>query len=367
LVVDDNTDTLETISGLSNHFDIINTVELSTIMKILYHEKIDLLVLDMMIPKISGFDLCKLLKQNEDTKHIPIIFLTEAPNFEDIQKGFDLGAIDYIVKPFSSKEFVIRTTNHLELNSYRTELEKKVEQTLSEYKTAQKLLLQKSKQAELGELIMHIAHQWKQPLSELGSINNYLMAKRELKKTITTLEYGEILDKNAQIINFMSQTVNTFQNFYKPNFNSEQFSVNEAIESAYDLVNATFDYYDIAFSSNINEVITTYGNKNEFSQIILALLINSKNVFLKRLTLEPEITINLIEENDGYTISIQDNGGGIEEEKLKHIFDPFISDESTGMGLFMVKTICEKYNWNIIAHNKNGGAEFLINFKREKE
>jgi len=334
-------------------------------MKILYHENIDLLLLDMMIPKISGFDLCKLLKQNDDTKHIPIIFLTENPNFEDIQKGFDLGAIDYIVKPFSSKEFVIRTTNHLELNSYRNELEKKVEQTLSEYKKTQKLLLQKSKQAELGELIMHIAHQWKQPLSELGSINNYLMAKQELKKTITILEYSEILDKNAQIINFMSQTVNTFQNFYKPNFNSEQFSVQEAIDSAYDLVNATFDYYNITFSSDIKKNITTFGNKNEFSQIILALLINSKNVFLKRLSLDPKIIIDLVESESQHIISIQDNGGGIEQEKLEYIFNPFTSDESTGMGLFMVKTICEKYDWDIIAHNKNGGAEFLISFKKE--
>lgn len=335
-------------------------------MKIVYHDKIDLLLLDMTIPKISGFDLCKLLKQSDETKHIPIVFLTQTPNYEDIQKGFELGAIDYIVKPFSSKEFFIRITNHLELNSYRTELEKKVEQTLSEYKTAQKLLLQKSKQAELGELIMHIAHQWKQPLSELGSINNYLMAKQELNKTITALEYDEILDKNAQIINFMSQTVSTFQNFYKPNFHNEVFSVNEAIESAYDLVNATFDYYDISYKCNIVENINTFGNKNEFSQIILALLINAKNVFLKRVTLSPRITISLDIDNEECTIFVQDNGGGIEENKLQQIFDPFISDDSTGMGLFMVKSICEKYNWNIKAQNKYDGAIFMINFKREK-
>ena len=335
-------------------------------MKIVYHDKIDILFLDMTIPKISGFDLCKLLKQSDETKHIPIVFLTQTPNYEDIQKGFELGAIDYIVKPFSSKEFFIRTTNHLELNSYRTELEKKVEQTLSEYKTAQKLLLQKSKQAELGELIMHIAHQWKQPLSELGSINNYLMAKQELKKQVTALEYNEILGKNAQIINFMSQTVSTFQNFYKPNFHNEVFKVTEAIESAYDLVNATFDYYDIDFECNLPKTINTFGNKNEFSQIVLALLINSKNAFLKSVTLEPKIIIDSVIENDECTILVKDNGGGIQEDKLEQIFDPFISDDSTGMGLFMVKTICEKYNWNIKAHNENGGAVFMINFKWEK-
>jgi len=335
-------------------------------MKIVYHEKIDLLLLDMLIPKISGFDLCKLLKQSDNTKHIPIIFLTDNPNFEDIQKGFDLGAIDYIVKPFSSKEFFTRTTNHLELNSYRTELEKKVEQTLSEYKTAQKLLLQKSKQAELGELIMHIAHQWKQPLSELGSINNYLMAKQELNKAITALEYDEILEKNAQIINFMSQTVSTFQNFYKPNNNEERFSIKEAIGSAYDLVNATFDYYDINFKSFIDDELESYGNKNEFAQMILALLINSKNIFLKRLTLEPKIIIKSLTKKDECFILVKDNGGGIEEKILKHIFDPFISEESTGMGLFMVKSICEKYNWSIQVKNEDEGAVFTINLQREK-
>jgi len=335
-------------------------------MKIVYYDKIDILFLDMTIPKISGFDLCKLLKQSDETKHIPIVFLTESPNYEGIQKGFELGAIDYIVKPFSSKEFFIRTTNHLELNSYRTELEKKVEQTLLECKTAQKLLLQKSKQAELGELIMHIAHQWKQPLSELGSINNYLMAKQELDKAITSLEYDEILQKNAQIIHFMSQTVSTFQNFYKPNSYNEVFSVNGSIESAYDLVNATFDYYDISFEYNISKNINTFGNKNEFSQIVLALLINSKNAFLKSLTLRPKIVLESVIDNDQCIILVKDNAGGIDEDKLEQIFDPFISDDSTGMGLFMVKTICEKYNWNIKAQNENGGAIFMINFELEK-
>lgn len=309
LVVDDNKEVLNTIEGLSKHYNIVSTVELSSIMKILYFEKIDLLLLDMMIPQISGFDLCKLLKQNDETKHIPIIFLTNNPNFEDIQKGFELGAIDYIVKPFTAKEFHIRATNYLELSAYRSKLEKKIEQTLKEYDIAQKLLFQKSKQAELGELIMHIAHQWKQPLSELGSINNYLLAKLELKKNISEIEYKEILENNAQIINFMSQTVSTFQNFYKPHANEEIFCINEAILGAYDLVNATFDYYGIQYNYEEQQNIMSFGNKNEFSQIILALLINAKDIFLKRLTMEPEISIDVFKKDDQYQIIVKDNGG----------------------------------------------------------
>ncbi len=358
---------MKIIQGLDEYFDILLTVELSDVMKAVHYEKIDLVLLDMMIPKISGFDLCKLLKQNDKTRNIPIIFLTDNPNFEDIKKGFELGAIDYIVKPFSSKEFHIRIMNHLELNSYRTELEKKVEQMLQEYKIAQKLLLQKSKQAELGELMMHIAHQWKQPLSELGSINNYLMAKDELDENISKEEYSEVLHNNAQIIKFMSKTVSTFQNFYNPNSNSELFIVKEAIDEAYALVNATFDYCDIQYSSRVSKSLKIFGNKNEFSQIILALLINAKNIFLKRETAHPKITVKVENKEDEYLILVNDNGGGIEKDKLEYIFDPFISDDSTGMGLFMVKNICEKNNWKIQAENQSEGASFLITFRQEKK
>jgi len=364
LIVDDNKKNLDVLVELLKEFDVICTLEAQNVLGIIQNEDIDLILLDIMMPKIDGFELCKLLKSDDKTKNIPVIFLTAKVDTSDIQKGFELGAVDYVTKPFHPLELKMRVNTHLKLYRYQKALEVEVNKRLQEVQYTQQLLFQKNKQSEMSEFSMHIAHQWGQPLSELGSINNLQLAKVQMDHKITTKEYEEFLRKNEKIIQFMSDTVSTFQDFYK-NKDIDNFSMIDALKEIECLVSATLDYYGIDFIMEYEEeVISKHrisGKQNELAQIFLSLINNSKNIFLKIDKQKKFIQINIQEKLGNLMVTIEDNAGGIKEENLETIFEPYISYcASSGIGLYMVKTICDKNKWPISLKNTQEGVKFEI-------
>lgn len=363
LIVDDNDLNITILSEILSQYDLVVAMDGKTALEIVSEDTIDLILLDITMPDINGFDVAKILKNNPKTVEIPIVFLTAKLEITDIKYGFELGAIDYITKPFLAEELKIRVANHLELINYRKSLKSQVNKAIEENTIQEQILFQQSKQAEIGELMMHIAHQWKQPLSELGSVNTFLLGKIDMGEVISTEELQSDLNKNTQIISFMSETIETFQNFYSPNYNTEYFEVMEAIEYTLNIVRATFDYNNITIkiNKNIKDDTTLYGNKNEFVQIILALLNNAKNIFFVRKIKQPIITFFIEIINKSISISITDNAGGIKLENNAEIFQPFIShSDSTGMGLYMANSICTKNDWKLNLVNDIMGAKFII-------
>ncbi len=369
LIVDDNEINIDILLGALNKYDIIAALSGKEALDIVKKEKVDLILLDIMMPTLDGYEVCKILKNSDKYSNIPIIFLTAKNETDDIKKGFEYGAIDYIVKPFNPSELDIRINTHLELLSYKNNLEQKVTTAIEENRINQQILFQKSKQAEIGELLMHISHQWKQPLSELGSINTFQEGKLAHGQDIQIDEYKRYLEKNGQIIAFMAETMKTFQNFYQPNQPSEHFNVNEAVNIAINIVAATFDYNNIMLDTiedkNLPKIL---GNKNEYAQIILSILNNAKNIFIKRKVKSPKITISIINSDDTIIVTIIDNGGGIITLDDDDIFAPYVSNsDSTGIGLYLVKAICKKNSWDIEGNNEKSGAKFILTSKKELE
>jgi len=368
LIVDDNEINIDILLGALNKYDIIAALSGQEALDIVKKEKVDLILLDIMMPSLDGYEVCRILKNSDKYSNIPIIFLTAKNETDDIKKGFEYGAIDYIVKPFNPSELDIRLNTHLELLSYKNNLEQKVATAIEENKINQQILFQKSKQAEIGELLMHISHQWKQPLSELGSINTFQEGKLEHSQMIEIEEYKRYLEKNGQIISFMAETMKTFQNFYQPNQLSGYFNVSEAVNIAINIVAATFNYNNIELDTiedeNLSKIL---GNQNEYAQIILSILNNAKNIFVRRKIDNPKITISIINGEDTIIVTIVDNGGGIVTQG-EDIFAPYVSSsDSTGIGLYLVKAICKKNSWDIEGNNEKNGAKFILTSKKELE
>jgi len=366
LIVDDNEINIDILLGALNKYDIIAALSGQEALDIVKKEKVDLILLDIMMPSLDGYEVCRILKNSDKYSNIPIIFLTAKNETDDIKKGFEYGAIDYIVKPFNPSELDIRLNTHLELLSYKNNLEQKVATAIEENKINQQILFQKSKQAEIGELLMHISHQWKQPLSELGSINTFQEGKLEHSQMIDIEEYKRYLEKNGQIISFMAETMKTFQNFYQPNQLSGYFNVSEAVNIAINIVAATFNYNNIELDTiedeNLSKIL---GNQNEYAQIILSILNNAKNIFVRRKIDNPKITISIINGEDTIIVTIVDNGGGIVTQG-EDIFAPYVSSsDSTGIGLYLVKAICKKNSWDIEGNNEKNGAKFILTSKKE--
>ncbi len=248
---------------------------------------------------------------------------------------------------------------------HRLEVQKNA---LEEKEKNEQLLLQQSKLAMLGEMIGNIAHQWRQPLMQLSAILMYLDAYNEKGKLTSDKLLCKIKDGNS-IIDFMSKTIEDFRNYYKPEKQKEKFLIKDSINSALFIVNSALKHANIKVNRNYSdENLSLVSFKNEFSQALLNIITNAKDVLILRAVENPSIDIDVRAENDYIEISLLDNAGGIYEEIIGKIFDPYFTtkhqSQGTGIGLYMTKMIIENnMNGNINIENSNNGAKFIIKLK----
>jgi len=359
LIVDDIGENVDILVKVLKNHDLVTALDGKTALEIVNNEDIDLILLDIMMPYMDGFEVCRILKADEKTSHIPIIFLSAKDKPEDIQKGFELGSVDYITKPFNPTELISRVDTHLKLRAYEKNLELRVREEVQRNRVKQQIIYQQAKQAALGELLMHIAHQWKQPLSSLGSINLLNITKLKNGKTITQNEHLDSMQKSEDLISYMAETVDTFKNFYKPQYNDDDFFIHECVIDVLSIIEATFNFDNIKIFLKSDEKEKTFGNVNEFEQVLFSILNNARDIFNLRKISEPQINIEISNKK----ISISDNGAGIDEDLIKKIFLPnFSTTNSTGIGLYLAKEIIAKNNATIDVKNIDNGTKFCIEF-----
>lgn len=277
--------------------------------------------------------------------------------------------------------FLIKKINEneeelIQINKNLEEMvEKETEHRLAVQKSAleekeknEQLLLQQSKLAMLGEMIGNIAHQWRQPLMQLSAILMYLDAYNEKGKLTSDKLLCKIKDGNS-IIDFMSKTIEDFRNYYKPEKQKEVFLIKDSINSALFIVNSALKHANIKVNTNYsNDDLSLVSFKNEFSQALLNIITNAKDVLILRAVENPSIDINVIKNSDYIEISVLDNAGGIEKDIIDKIFDPYFTtkhqSQGTGIGLYMTKMIIENnMNGNIKIENSDNGAKFIIKLK----
>ncbi len=125
LIVDDDKSNIDILLHILSDYDIITTLEGQKAIEIALADNIDLILLDIVMPNMDGFEVCQMLKISDKSSNIPIIFLSAKYDMDDITKGFELGAVDYITKPFNPIELKCRVKTHIELQMYKKDLEKK--------------------------------------------------------------------------------------------------------------------------------------------------------------------------------------------------------------------------------------------------
>ncbi|MEJ5169030.1 MAG: HAMP domain-containing sensor histidine kinase, partial [Arcobacteraceae bacterium] len=231
----------------------------------------------------------------------------------------------------------------------------------------QRLSLIKSKQTSIGELSGNIAHQWRHPLAELSAILMNMHVKLEFAK-ISKDELISQIKLSSNIIQHLSSTVDTFQSFFQNKKTDEHFNVNNEIKRCINFMKDSLANNDIKLEYTSNTTAYLNGNSNEFSQIIMNIVLNAKDVLIERGITNGHISIELKKYLNGFKIEIQDNGGGIDIKPIDSIFDSYITTKQngTGIGLFIAKTITEqKFNGTITAHNQKDGAIFEITFTQK--
>lgn len=226
----------------------------------------------------------------------------------------------------------------------------------------EKLLIHQSKLASMGEMINNIAHQWRQPLTHLGFINMNLQLSFEDNPIDKKYLLGKIEESNSQL-DFMSRTIDNFRDFYKPTKQKELFYISIAVKKALDIMKPIFESNNIKFKFNIIKDKQINAYENEYSQVILNILTNAKDILVSRNIENPQIIITIDEKNDFSITSILDNAQGIKQNHLNLIFDPYFTtkQQGSGIGLYMSKMIIEShFKGKIKATNKKNGASFSI-------
>jgi len=226
----------------------------------------------------------------------------------------------------------------------------------------EKLLIHQSKLASMGEMINNIANQWRQPLTHLGFINMNLQLAFEDEPLDKKYLKEKIEESNAQL-DFMSKTIDNFRDFYKPNKQKEIFYISVAVKKALEIMEPIFESNKIEFEFNLIKDKQINAYENEYSQVILNILTNAKDVLISRQIQNPKIIISINEKNNSIITTILDNAGGIENGYINHIFDPYFTtkQKGSGIGLYMSKMIIEShFKGKIKVFNKDKGASFSI-------
>ena len=223
-------------------------------------------------------------------------------------------------------------------------------------KMQQTLLLQQSRLASMGEMISIIAHQWKQPLNFLSVANMNLKRIHSEEKNSNML----LTESNKQI-EYMSNTIDSFRDFYNPSKSKEEFSVVAALEHVLSIASSALESAKVLVNLDIKKDFNIHGNKNEFEQVLLNLINNARDALVERDVKSPKINID-IQKN---TISVRDNAGGISKANIKKIFDPYFSTKknSDGIGLYISKMIIEQeLEGELKVQSDKVGSTFLLVF-----
>ncbi|MEA3499234.1 MAG: hybrid sensor histidine kinase/response regulator [Campylobacterota bacterium] len=367
LIVDDvkaNLISLEALlETISENYNIIKANSGIEALEITLSQVIDLIILDIQMPYMDGFEVAQLLKSNKKTADIPVIFLTAAFKSDEwIHKGFELGAVDYLTKPIDENQFINRIS-----------LYTKLIHTIDDNRKKDEILHSQSKMASMGEMIGNIAHQWRQPLSVISTASTGI----QLQKECNCLDDKFLNDMLEQINNsaqFLSDTINEFSEFLNNDTQKEDFNISKYLEKALNIEEEMIIANSIKIIKDIDESLIAKNYANLFIHIIINIINNSSDAFKSKDIDEKYIFIELKKDNNKVVINIKDNGGGIDEDILPNIFDPYFTtkhqSQGTGLGLYMTYNMVENMDGTISAKNcifeynnkEYKGAEFHLEF-----
>jgi PAS domain S-box-containing protein len=251
-----------------------------------------------------------------------------------------------------------------QLEEINSSLESRIEKTVAELRNKDDILIQQSRLTAMGEMISNIAHQWRQPLNNIGLIVQNLQLAFKAKD-LTEQQLDEDVAETMTIIQQISETINNFRNFFSYEKEVSSFIINEIVSRALSFVTPSLKSKGISVELDEQPDVAAVGYPNEYLQAFLNIILNARDALLEQQVGQPLISIRIFQENGRSVVTVCDNGGGIHEDILPKIFDPYFTTKQqcngTGIGLYMAKMIVDKkMHGSLSARNVDGGAELRI-------
>lgn len=295
----------------------------------------DIIITDIKMPIMDGLEMCKAIKELDNNAHI--IFTTAFSDVGFFQEAIELQVDGYILKPISLSALETKLVSLINTITLKAELDKKEE-----------MLLQTSKLAAMGEMIGNITHQWKQPLTTISMHVNNLKVDAELE-TITAASVMDYANGIEDQVQFLGKTIDDFRTFFIPNSSHSTYNMKEFLDKCIDLVQASFDSNTIKTIKEIDEKINSFGDPNQLTQAVINILNNARDSLKESEGLSKKLIFIVSAKEDSernLVIIIKDNGGGVPEDILDRIFEPYFTTKmdkgGTGLGLYITHTIISK-------------------------
>ena len=231
------------------------------------------------------------------------------------------------------------------LKKLNAQLNEKVKLEIQKNEEKNRILIQQSRMASMGEMLENIAHQWRQPLSTISVAASGMEVKKEFS-TLSDEEFFEGINHIKKSTVYLSNTIDDFRTFFIKEKKTSQMNIKNAIEKALELMGNTFMQQRINLVKNIEE-IEILSLENELIQVLMNIFVNAKDALKQTLGDEKYIIIDVFKKEDNLIIQIKDSAKGIDEKIIDKIFEPYFTTKhkfkGTGIGLYMSKLLVEKH------------------------
>jgi len=330
-----------------------------------HNTDIDIVVSDIKMPKMNGIEMCKAIKEINENQHI--IFTTAHSENRYFMEAIEMQVDGYILKPIDY--------NLLEnkIKSIIKHINLKIDNEIQQEKIHQQELqiLEQAKNAQMGEILGNIAHQWRQPLSVISTAATGMLLQKDygLLDDEKFVQSCNSIDETAQ---FLSETINIFNNYIQEKKELKKVILQDRIRTAINVTKHTLEMYDIDIVTNIDEVepIEVELVIGDLTQVLINIINNAKDVLIQREIENKIISIDLQRKDNKIYILIEDNAGGISDDIIDKVFDPYFTtkhqSQGTGLGLYMSKKITEEsLKGELSVKNSEKGAIFTLSMPIE--
>lgn len=359
LAVDDQRDALRLLQiRLQNAgFECLTASDGPAALALLQKELVDVIILDVMMPQMDGFEVCKRLKAEERTKDIPVLFLTAKFEMEDKVRGLEVGGHDYLSKPVEQPELLARTKSALRVKQLQDQLKERIQlqQTINQLHQG---MLSEHWQKTLGQLAASLAHEINNPLAAALGSAQLLAMEEGLDKNI--LDRLLIIDRSLQRA---GQKLRSLLLIAQNSKHAQTISIGHMVEDLATIVNFQVVVNKVALHTDLDDSCEWQGIPNDLARAVLYVINNAIEAVTG--VSNPAITLRVVPGASTNQIQVIDNGPGISHELRERVFEPFFTTKGpphNGVGLFLAQKIIQnaggKIELQIPANNQ--GAQVVI-------
>jgi signal transduction histidine kinase len=322
----------------------------------------------------AGLDVATFIRKQLKDNLTRIIIRTGQPGDvpeQDIIDNYDIN--DYkskteltVEKLFTSIRTAIAQYDQInELANLNQELEHRIEIAVTKQQEQQEALFLQNRSIQMGELLNMLAHQWRQPLSRISAVTAQLKLSLALGE-INAAEFDKQVSAIENYTNELSQTIDEFRMVYEPSNLSHNTPVYELLNKSISVMSSLFKMKNIHTDLLCDQGSKEFCASAELYQVVLSILKNAQEAFVKNSVNEPYVNISVVRESERVKICIEDNAGGIDNDHIGKIFDPYFSTKTNknghGLGLYMSKNIIEKRcHGQLNVSTTDTGTSFIIN------